>query len=391
MAGRRQRHPDRDKAVRRAAFGAVAVCLLALAPLRLDAQSHFGLREPPPDVLAEPYIATADNTLHDIAVVFDMGFVELLAANPGIDPWTPGEGTRVQIPTRHLLPDGIRKGIIVNIGDQRAYHFKDDGEVESFPIGVGREGRSIPLGKTSITRKRENPTWRPTKSILAEKPHLPAVVPPGPDNPLGDYALNLGFPAYLLHGTNMPDGVGRRVSSGCIRLYPWHIEHLFQQVKVGTPVEVVDQPVKVEEIDGALYLEVHPSGRELDEIEEAGSFTPQPIAGLEQMVTEKAGDLVHLVDWERVAEASINRTGLPVRITSPYGGAYSAVGDNAVQETLTIPEIRSDPLDEVQPNTSPPGEARGPVSLTEHPSLPRPLETGRERMEEPREPGAGIW
>lgn len=369
--------------------GACAAAAFALAPLQSQAQDYFGLRTPP-EVLAEPYIATADNTLHDIAVVFDMGFVELLAANPGVDPWTPGEGTRVQIPTRHLLPDGIRKGVIVNIGDQRAYYFKEDGEIESFPIGIGREGRAIPLGKTRITVKREHPTWRPTKSILAEKPHLPEVVPPGPENPLGDYALNLGFPAYLLHGTNKPDGVGRRVSSGCIRLYPWHIEHLFHQVSVGTPVEVVDQPVKVEEIDGELYLEVHPSGRELDQIEETGGFTPQPIPDLEKMITEKAGDQVARIDWWRVMQIAGDRTGLPARITGSFDGADETLVRRPAPEELPT-EFSSIPERESTLPTLQRRVPRGPTSLTERPERAPSLETARDLPQEEREPGAGIW
>ena len=152
----------------------------------------------------------------------------MVAANPGIDPWVPGEGTEINLPTVHLMPDladADPEGIVVNLAEMRLYFFEKPGGVpQSFPIGIGRDGLNTPTGTTEVVAKRKNPTWRPTKRMRDEDPELPEVVPPGEDNPLGTRALYLGWPQYLIHGTNKPHGVGRRVSSGCVRLYPEDVE-----------------------------------------------------------------------------------------------------------------------------------------------------------------------
>lgn len=229
-----------------------------------------------PDMIGEPaqYRTRYEDTLLEVARRFGLGYVEMMAANPTLDPWLPGEGTKVSLPTRHLLPDAPRKGIVVNLGDMRLYHFHSDGTVRSYPIGIGRQGAHTPLGHTTITLKREAPTWIPPASIRKEKPDLPAAIGPGPNNPLGDYALNLGWPSYVIHGTNRPYGIGRRVSHGCIRLYPEDIQDLFENVEVGTPVTVVDQPVKLGWWQGALYLEVHPDRSIADLIEQGRDIPP---------------------------------------------------------------------------------------------------------------------
>lgn len=258
---------------------------------------------------------TEDETLLDIARQHELGFVELRAANPDIDPWLPGSGTTVSLPTAHLLPDTPRRGIVINLADQRLYYFpKGKSTVATFPIGTPRDGTLIPIGTTKIIGKRPNPTWFPTPSLRAEHPELPVSVPPGPDNPLGVFALYLEWPSYAIHGTNRPDGVGRRVSHGCIRLYPESIEALYPMVPIGTPVRTVDQPVKLGMAGGALYLEVHPAQQEIDEVEINGFVeNPAPL-GVETYVRAKAGALLDRVDWPLVERTARARRGVPVRI-----------------------------------------------------------------------------
>ncbi len=210
--------------------------------------------------------ARAEDTLLDIARRQDLGYNEIVAANPGLDPWLPGEGARVLIPSRYILPSAPREGIVINLAEMRLYYYpppQRDGKgvVMTFPIGIGQAGWATPLGETRIVGKKRNPAWTVPASIRAASAAagepLPPVVPPGPDNPLGSYALRLGMPGYLIHGTNKPFGVGRRVSHGCIRLYPEDIEVLFAEVSQGTPVRIVDQPYKLGRADGRLYLEAH--------------------------------------------------------------------------------------------------------------------------------------
>ena len=176
------------------------------------------------------YRATHEDTLLDVARRFSLGYVEIVAANPGTDPWIPGEGTNVVLPTVHLPPEAAPEGIVINLADMRLYYFAEPGgPMQSFPIGIGREGLLTPLGSTTVVRKNENPTWRPTPRMRAENPELPEAVPAGPDNPLGNRAMYLGWPQYLIHGTNKPLGIGRRTSSGCVRMYPEDVEYLFDR------------------------------------------------------------------------------------------------------------------------------------------------------------------
>lgn len=262
------------------------------------------------------YRTLYEDTLPDVARRFDLGYVELIAANPGVDPWLPGAGAEIVLPTAHLLPDAPHRGIVINLTEMRLYRFpRPDAEPETYPIGIGREGRMTPLGHTSVVRKAEGPTWYPPASIRADKPYLPASVPPGPDNPLGQFALYLGWPGYLVHGTNRPWGVGRRVSSGCIRLYPEDIERLYAAVRVGTPVTVVDQPVKFGWIDGQLYIEVHPTKAQADELETTGRFTPEMPESLLRMAHDAAAAAAERLDFTEALRAGLERRGYPVRIT----------------------------------------------------------------------------
>lgn len=278
-----------------------------------------GSMTPEPNSVGEMrrYRVRPDDTLVDIARAERLGFVEVKAANPEVDVWLPQAGQEILLPTHRLLPDAPRKGIVINICEMCLYYYPQEGALPlTFALGVGREGRRTPLGSTTIVRKAEHPTWYPPPSIRAEKPELPSVVPPGPDNPLGTRALYLGWPAYLIHGTSMPLGVGRRVSAGCIRMYNEDVEHLYPLAPVGTPVTVVDQEVKLAWLeDGELYLEVSPSQEQADQIEISGYFEPVMPEGLVDMVLEKAGAQAGRLNWAAIERAGRQRLGYPIRIT----------------------------------------------------------------------------
>ncbi len=264
----------------------------------------------------EVYTAAYEDTLVHLARWNNLGFVEMMAANPELDPWIPGAGARVILPKQHILPDAPREGIVINLPEMHIFFYpKDGGAPIVHSIGIGREGLNTPLGKTSIVRKKEKPTWRPTERMKQEDPTLPDVVPPGPENPLGTHAMYLGFPQYAIHGTNKPYGIGRRISSGCIRMYPETIKELFYQVPVGTPVRIVDQPVKVGWIDDKMYVEVHPTQDQAIQVEKLSDLSSYEITADDmKLILEKAGAFVEQIDWENVREAAKERSGYPVAV-----------------------------------------------------------------------------
>lgn len=300
------------KAIRwRAALAAAALALAGpAAPVRAG-----------DDLLGAPgrQVTGGGDTLLALARAHDLGFVELLAANPGVDPWLPGAGRALVLPTAHLVPRAPRRGIVINLADQRLYFFPAGGAPVSYPAGIGRQGWETPELETRVVARRAAPTWCPPPSIRAEKADLPAVVPAGPANPLGDFALDLApgpqGGSYVIHGTNRPMGVGRRVSHGCIRLYPEDIAALFPRVAVGTPVRIVDQPVKLGRRGAMLYLEVHPTQAQADAIEAGRPPPPVPApADLAARVAGAAGPDLDRVDWAAVKRVVQERRGLPVAI-----------------------------------------------------------------------------
>jgi len=268
--------------------------------------------------IVSTYVTDHDDTLLDVARKFDLGFVELVAANPGVDPWLPGEGVTLVLPTAHILPDAPRRGLVVNLTEMRLYYYRRPGEEpETHPVGIGSEGMNTPVATTTIVRKQANPTWYVPASIRAEKPELPAVVPPGPNNPMGLYALYLGFSSgnFRIHGTNEPFAVGRRVTHGCMRLYPEDIEDMFHKVEPGTPVTFVDTAIKVAWQDGELYMEVHPSKAQADELEEEHRMTEEPAEGAVELATKVAGEDQGRLDIPTIQRVAVERRGYPVRIT----------------------------------------------------------------------------
>lgn len=258
-------------------------------------------------------VVRAGDTLERIARAEGLGYTELLAANPGIDPWLPTPRARLVLPTAHLVPDIGFPGILVSLTQQRLFFAARAGAAPvSFPIGIGQAGSETPVGRTRVVGKRENPYWTVPETLRRENPDLPAVMPPGPDNPLGSHALDLAWPGYVIHGTNRPYGVGRRVSHGCIRLYPEDIVRLYPEVPEGMPVTIIDDPAIVGWVDGNLYMEVHPNQTEADEIESAGRLlepgnADEPI----HLVRQAAGARWPDVDWRKVIDTARDRRGVP--------------------------------------------------------------------------------
>lgn len=261
--------------------------------------------------------ARAADTFVEFARTYGLGFDELRDANPGVDPWLPGEGTTIVLPTRFVLPDAPREGIVLNVAVKRLFYYPPakDGEprvVETWPIGIGREDWATPTGVTTVVARARDPVWFVPASIRKEHAEmgdpLPAQVPPGPDNPLGSRVLQLGLPGYLIHGTNKPAGVGMRVSHGCVRLYPEDIEHLYDQVPVGTPVRIVNQPSLVGGRGKDLLVEAHPPLAE-DERELLGALDKQ-VADRAQALPNGAAD----IDVDRLAVIASEQRGFPVSV-----------------------------------------------------------------------------
>ena len=281
-----------------------------------------------PDIIGSisHYVTQEDDTLLDLARWYSLGYTEIVAANRGVDPWVPGAGVKLTIPGAHILPDGPREGLLLNLADQRLYIFReDDRTVESVAIGVGKSAWGTPTGSTKVVRKRSNPTWYVPKSIREEDPELPALVRPGPDNPLGHHAIDLGWPSYLLHGTNKPYGVGRRVSHGCVRMYPEDIARLYTQIPIGLPVTVVNQEVKLAWAGDKLMLEVHPSQEQADQLEEDGKFSLAIPFKYEYQVLDAAGIHAARIDWTTVNRELDERTGIPVAILGIATGSNSKI------------------------------------------------------------------
>ncbi len=246
---------------------------LASAPLLAGSPVHARVPEyavPPSDIgmigsLRRTFAGPAD-TLVDIARRHGVGRDEIVSANPNLNAWLPGNGAEVVLPTQYILPNAPREGIVVNLPEMRLYRFSESNgsqSVTTHPVSVGRVDWETPLGRAWIVRKQKDPDWYPPESIRAEHAAdgdpLPTRVPAGPDNPLGQHALRLNLPAYLIHGTNKPWGVGMRVTHGCLRMYPEDIEYLYNTVELHTSVHLVNQPIKLTRHHGSWFIEAHPS------------------------------------------------------------------------------------------------------------------------------------
>ncbi len=267
--------------------------------------------------------ARSEDTLVDLARTFRQGYDAMRAANPTVDAWLPKEGTPVLLPNRHLLPPGPREGIVINAAEMRLYYYPPRGKqppgatqtgiVQTYPVAIGRGDWSTPLVQTRVTSKVTDPAWYPPESIrqehAAQGDPLPRIVPAGPENPLGKYALRLSIPSYLIHGTNKQYGIGMQVTHGCIRMYPEDIEALYKQVPVNTPVRIISQRFKAGWHQGALHIEVHAP---LEQYSAEQRADRQPLLDVIAAATRDAPD--YPVDWLAVEVAVAEASGLPVAV-----------------------------------------------------------------------------
>ena len=269
--------------------------------------------------------ASKEDTLSDIARRFNVGYEEIARANPKVDPWLPGEGREIVVPTQHLLPNAPREGIVINVAAMRLYYFpkRKAGEkqvVFTHPIGIGKVGWATPIGSTRVVRKAKDPVWRPGPGVRAEHKEngeiLPAVVPPGPDNPLGNRAMYLGWPQFLIHGTNKPYGVGLRSSHGCIRMYPEDIEKVFELVAPGEKVTVVNQPFVFGWHEGQLYLQAY-DVLEDDPRDWQKAQKKLLSKSLAARIQKELKARNESVDWASISRFTHDPRGIPVSVSKP--------------------------------------------------------------------------
>lgn len=249
------------------------------------------------------YIVKEADTLLDIARRFDLGFYEIAALYPKMDPWLPPVGKKLLIPTSWVIPDTKFYGVVINIPEMRLYlYLKSISMVTSFPIGIGDYGSTTPLGVFTVIEKRANPAWEVPRSL--QKKYGMKIMPPGSENPLGTHCLNLSPGMYRIHGTHQPWGIGRLISHGCIRLYPEDIVVLYKLVPIGTKVEMVYEPVKIGFKRGRIFIEVHQDI--YGKINDLFSYAKDKIKRL---------NLMDKVDINKVKRAIDIRNGIPVDIT----------------------------------------------------------------------------
>jgi L,D-transpeptidase ErfK/SrfK len=297
----------------------ILLLLLGLVLPKASFSAAYDLPAENEYLIGEDYyiIAHHKDTLVDIAIQHEVGYDDIKVANPGVDPWLPGEGTRILIPAQHILPKEPRVGMVINLAEKRIFYYPKPAkgqrpQVYSYPIGIGRQDWESPLGETKIVRKRKDPTWTPPQSVREEHAAkgdiLPAVVPAGPDNPLGDRAMYLGIPGYLIHGTNKPAGIGMRVSHGCIRMEPQNIREIFELVPDNTPVRLIDIPFKFGLYKGSIYLEAQePANSSISMHNDLAQLT-------ELLLKVTNGSHNFEVDWDLVDRTIKNPQGVPVPV-----------------------------------------------------------------------------
>src|SRR5579872_758033 len=315
-----------------------ALLLIALAWVAIPAHATvYELGDGTPQVFGEDlHIQTKyEDTLVDIARRYSLGYEELIRANPGVDPWLPGAGTQIVVPGRRILPAVPHEGIIVNLPEHQLYYFPKPKRgqkpvVVTYPVSIGKMDWKTPLGITHIISKQKLPSWYPPESVRKEHAAagdpLPAVVPPGPDNPLGEYAMRLaaGNGTYMIHGTNNPIAVGLAVTHGCIRMYPDDVAALFPLVPVGTPVRLINDPVKVAWVDGELFLEAHPP------VDAQGQSFEPDIDQFSDLLRAAVGDTTVAIHWDyarevlQKADGVIATVGLEAERPAPTDSAAAA-------------------------------------------------------------------
>ncbi len=272
--------------------------------------------------------ARHEDTLVDIARRHGLGYEDIVRANPGVKPWLPGEGTEVILPGRFILPPGPREGVVLNLAEYRLYYYPrpkagEPAYVMTYPISIGRMDWETPLGMTQVTSKVVDPAWYPPQSVreehAADGDPLPRIVPPGPKNPLGKFALALGMPGYLIHSTNRPAGVGMRVSHGCIRMFPEDIEFLFGLVGVKTNVRIINEPLKFGWSGDELVMEAHPPLEQSDK---------DPLTSVTELYIGATGERAGKLDWHLAEEIVGRSDGIPV----PVGRGIKNAATSAASE-----------------------------------------------------------
>jgi L,D-transpeptidase ErfK/SrfK len=286
----------------------------------------------------------------------------MVAANPHTDPWLPGIGTPVLLPTQYVLPDVPRRGLVLNIASKRLFYFPKvtEGEpvqVLTYPIGIGRVGWETPLGETLVVSKARDPSWYVPASVRRENAELgyplPAVVPPGPDNPLGHFVLKLEMPGYLIHGTNQPYGVGMRVSHGCVRLYPENIEPLYGMVDIGEPVTIINEPYLAGWRNGELYFESHTP------IEDDAISPEERLQKVFDRARNTSSAFIEQAERDEAHAVASDARGVPVRVLLADADeiyARARVVRNTVEPDPNMPTI-----DEVRALLDEPLESEIPV------------------------------
>jgi L,D-transpeptidase ErfK/SrfK len=335
-------HPDVAARARVAASLLCALPLLALSPARA---TTYTLANPEVTVVGEDQTVETvyEDTLYDLAAKYSLGSEELIRVNPRIDPWLPGAGKKVVVPGRHILPSVPHVGIVVNLPEHRLYYFPkpkrgEPVEVITYPVSIGKMDWRTPLGVTYVTQKQKDPIWYPPESVRKEHAAagdpLPGRVGPGPDNPLGAYAMRLavGKGTYLIHGTNNPIAVGLAVTHGCIRMYPDDVAELYTLIPVGTPVRLINEPVKVAWVDGELLLEAHPPVNA-----EGESFEPN-IDQFSDLLKSEVGDTTVAIHWDYAREVLQRADGVIATV-----GLEADLPESSKRTPARATAARSDP------------------------------------------------
>jgi L,D-transpeptidase ErfK/SrfK len=333
--------------------------------------------------------STYQDTLLDIARRYSLGYEEIIRANPKVDMWLPGEGTEILLPGRRILPPGPREGIVVNLPEHRLYYYPKPRKGEkpvviTYPVSIGKMDWRSPLGQTQIVAKEKHPNWYPPESVRKEHAAngdpLPKVVPPGPDNPLGDFKMRLavGDGAYLIHGTNNPMAVGMAITHGCIRMYPEDVAALFPLVPVGTKVWLINDPVKVAYVEGELLLEAHPP------VDAEGQTVAPNLDLLSQLLDKALGSSTAAIHWDLARETLQAADGMPAVVglqadldepmpaSTPPGVAPTAAG----QSMGAVPASTGGQVSDVHPSTAGQSPAVSPSTTDAAPSVPPPAPAG---------------
>jgi L,D-transpeptidase ErfK/SrfK len=317
--------------------------------------THRFIINPDDDVVGAVQVthASAEDTLSDIARRFNLGYEELVRANPNVDPWLPGEGREVVLPTQFVLPDAPREGLVINLPTLRVFYYPKHAPGEpqtviTHPIGIGKVGWSTPVGVTKVVSKKKDPVWIPPASVRKEHKEngeiLPARVLAGPDNPLGAYAMTLGWPSYLIHGTNKPYGVGMRSSHGCMRFYPEDIALLFDEIPTGTPVRVVNQPFLFGWHENNLYAQAVPA-LEPDKPDKPAKKDGKPTDAKSEHTSALVNAAISNRMWDKVKQhgAAVELEEVTNIITNPTGITVpvSQQGVTTEQYVAAAPRVRN--------------------------------------------------